>query len=237
MPLDLEGHCKRILKDIESTSQSIRHSALAYANSRQNFQVSERLRRELETIRISADAILEAIAKASVTDFTIDDRLIDWLFSGELRSCLSKLKEMDIMLNPVSPARPVPDPARPLRPGEDKLTAAMVFFNRHKGLFHFLITPHVWQVSQQQSGRVFDLLSRNRERLLHQPSGSEARAPRTDALPVSGATKDRLQSQSSDVYVTRCRNKRICPLNPGSIVLYRNTTQSPTWTMHRKRGI
>ena len=156
MPLDLEGHCRRILKDIESTSQSIRHSALAYANSRQNFQVSERLRRELETIRISADAILEAIAKASVTDFTIDDRLIDWLFSGELRSCLSKLKEMDIMLNPVSPARPVPDPARPLRPGEDKLTAAMVFFNRHKGLFHFLITPHVWQVSQQQSGRVFD---------------------------------------------------------------------------------
>ena len=156
MPVDLEGHCKRILEEIESTSQSIRRSALAYANGPQNFEVSERLRRELETIRISADAILEAIAKASVTDHTIDDRLISWLFSGELPSCVGKLKEMDNMLKPVNPVQPVPVPARPLRPGEDKLAAAMVFFSRNKGVFHFLITPGVWQVSPQQSGRVFD---------------------------------------------------------------------------------
>ena len=156
MPVDLEGRCKQVLEDIEFTSQSIRRSALAYANGLQNFEVSERLRRELETIRISADAILEAFTKATVTDYTIDDRLIDWLFSGEPRSCLGKLKEMDTMLKPVNSARPVRAHAQPLRPGEDSLAAAMVFFDRHKGLFHFLITPDVWQVSQQQSGRVFE---------------------------------------------------------------------------------
>ena len=147
MPVDFEGRFKRILEDIETTSLSIRRSALAYANGSQNFEVSERLRHELETIRISADAILEAITKASVTDYTIDDGLMDWLYSGDLRSCLSKLKEMDTMLKPVdSVVRPIPGlaPARPLRPGEDKLAATMVFFDRNKSLFHFLITPNVW---------------------------------------------------------------------------------------------
>ena len=157
MPVDLEGHCKQILEDIESTSQSIRRSALAYANGPHNFEVSERLRRELETIRISADAILEAIAKASVTNHTIDVRLIEWLFSGELHPCLGKLKEMDTILKPVNPTRTVPGPARPLIPGEDKLAAATTFLDRNKSLFHFLNTPDVWQVSQQLSERVFDL--------------------------------------------------------------------------------
>ena len=158
MPVDFEGRVKQILEDIETASLSIRRSALAYANGPQNFEVSERLRRELETIRISSDAILEAITKASVTDYTIDDGLMDWLLSGELRSCLGKLKEMDIMLKPGDLVRPVSGPAaaRPLRPGEDKLAAAMVFFDRNKSHFHFLITPNIWQVSHQQSGRVFD---------------------------------------------------------------------------------
>ena len=144
MPVGLEGHCKRILEGIESTSQSIRRSALAYANGPQNFEVSERLRRELETIRISSDAILEAIAKASVTNYTIDDRLIDWLFSGGLGSCLSKLKEMDTMLKSVNSTRAY---AQPPRQSEDRLAAAMIFFHRNKHFFHFLITPDVWQVS------------------------------------------------------------------------------------------
>ena len=129
MPADLEDYCKRILDDIVTTSQSIRRSALAHAND-QNLQTAQRLRSQLETIRISADAILEAITEA-----TIADELKDWLFSGELRSCLGRLREMDMMLRPVDSIRSVRAPGQPFGLGEDKLTAAMAFFDRHKGLF------------------------------------------------------------------------------------------------------
>ena len=128
-PADLEDYCKRILDDIVTTSQSIRRSALAHAND-QNLQTAQRLRSQLETIRISADAILEAITEA-----TIADELKDWLFNGELRSCLGRLREMDMMLRPVDSIRSVRAPGQPFGLGEDKLTAAMAFFDRHKGLF------------------------------------------------------------------------------------------------------
>ena len=143
MPVDLEAHCKRILDEIVTVSHGIRRSALAHANN-QNFDVSERLRRQLETIRISADTILEAITKASLTSCTLDDRIVDWLFSGELRSCLERLKEMDDMLKPTGQARPVRPPAQLLRQTEDILTGAMAFFDKHISLFHFLITPDIW---------------------------------------------------------------------------------------------
>ena len=58
----------------------------------QNFgpiQVQE-FRRQLETIRTSSDIILEAI---TVDPSAIDDRIIVWLFSGDPRSRLSKLKD------------------------------------------------------------------------------------------------------------------------------------------------
>ena len=76
--------------------------------------VSERLHRQLETIRISADAILETFTKTSLTIYTLDDRIIDWLTSGELHSCLSKLKEMDDMLKPIGQVRPLRNRAIPL---------------------------------------------------------------------------------------------------------------------------
>ena len=145
MPVGLEARFQQILNELVTISNGIRSSALLYANN-QNFSISEKLRRQLETIRISADTILEAITKASVTDYTMDDRLIDWLISGEPRSCLGKLKEMDEMLKPptVDQARPARAPARPLRAAEDKLNAAMVFFDKHIDLFHFLLTPDIW---------------------------------------------------------------------------------------------
>ena len=155
MPVGLEARCQQILNEVVSLSHGIRSSALVHANN-QNFGVSERLRCRLETIRISTDTILEAITKASLTDYTIDDRINDWLLSGELRSCLGKLKEMDDMLKPISQVRPARASARPFRAAEDKLTAAMVFFDKHTDLFHFLLTSDVWWVSQQSSEHVLD---------------------------------------------------------------------------------
>ena len=147
MPVGLEVRFQQILNEVVTTSQGIRSSALLYANN-QNFSISEKLRRQLETIRISADTILEAITRASVTDYTMDDRLIDWLISGEPRSCLGKLKEMDDMLKTPGPngsqVRPARALARPLRAAEDKLNTAMVFFDKHTNLFHFLLTPDIW---------------------------------------------------------------------------------------------
>ena len=143
MPAGLEAHCEQILDEVVTVSQRVRRSALACANNN-NFSISDRLRRHLERIRISADTILEALAKASLASDTLDDRIIDWLFSGELRSCLGKLKEMDDMLKPIDRVRPAQAPARLLRPSEDKLAAAMAFFDGHSSLFHFLLTPGVW---------------------------------------------------------------------------------------------
>ena len=148
MPVGLEARCQQILHEVVAISNGIRSSALLYANN-QNFSVSERLRRQLETIRISADTILEAITKASLTDCTIDDRINDWLLSGELRSCLGKLKEMNDMLKPIGRVRPARAPALPFRAAEDKLNAAVVFFDKHANFFHFLLTPDIWWVSRR----------------------------------------------------------------------------------------
>ena len=142
----LIAHCQGTLGEIANISHQIRYSALGHASnqaSNQNvgpIQIQE-FRRQLETIRTSSDTILEAI---TLDTYTIDDRIIDWLFSGEPRSCLDKLKEMDDMLKHHAQARPTLALARPLRPAEDRLTAAMAFFDKHKRLFHFLLTPDVW---------------------------------------------------------------------------------------------
>lgn len=125
MPVGLEARLQQLLNEVVTISQGIRSSALAYAHHR-NFHVFERLRRQLETIRISADTILEAITKASLTDYTIDVRLTDWLISGELRSCLDKLKEMEDMLGPDGRVQPAWAPAPLLTSAEDKLTAAKI---------------------------------------------------------------------------------------------------------------
>ena len=150
MPVGLEARCQQILNEVVTISQGIRSSALVYANN-QNITVFEKLRCQLETIRVSADTILGAITKASLSDYTIDDRINDWLLSGELRSCLGKLKEMDEMLKPPNSGqvRPGQAPTRPLRGPEDKLKTAMVFFDKHTNLLHFLLTPDIWWVPQQ----------------------------------------------------------------------------------------
>ena len=147
MPVGLEARFKRLLKEIISISSVIRDSALDHAHD-QNFNVSEMLRHQLETIRVSADAILQAFAKASLTSFSLDDQIADWLASGEPNSCLGKLKEMNGVLRPIDYAEhPVPS----LTPVEDQLAAAMAFFDKHKSLFHFLLTPHTWWVFKQFS--------------------------------------------------------------------------------------
>lgn len=143
MPVGLEARCWRALEEVVEVSERIRRSALAHTNN-QNLSVSDGLRRQLETIRISADAILGAFTTASLTNETLDGRVVNWLFSGELPLCLGKLKEMDKLLKRIGPVRPVPVLARPLRPAEDRLTAVMGFFDKHRNLFYFLLTCDVW---------------------------------------------------------------------------------------------
>ena len=140
MPVDLATRFKRLLKEIISISSGIRDSALDYADDG-NFDISERLRHQLETIRISADAILQAFAKASLTSYSLDDRMTDWLASGEPHSCLATLKELNDVLRPIDYAE---DTAPLLTRAEDQLATAMAFFDNHKSLFHFLLTPDVW---------------------------------------------------------------------------------------------
>ena len=148
MPVGAEARFQQILGEAVTISQRIRSSALVHVNS-QNLHIFEKLRRQVETIRISSDTILEAITTASHSDYTIDDRMVDWLISGEPRACLGKLKEMDEMLQPIGQAQPLQGHARPLRRAEDKITAVMVFLDKHTDLFHFLLTPHIWCVYQQ----------------------------------------------------------------------------------------
>ena len=57
-------------------SQEVRSSAVDYANG-QNFNTSERLRRPLETIRTSADVILETFSKPALTSHTLDERMTE----------------------------------------------------------------------------------------------------------------------------------------------------------------
>ena len=133
MLVGLGTRFRRLLQEVVTFSSGIRNSALDHANDR-NIDVVERLRHQLETIRVSADTILQAFTKASLTNYSLNDRIDDWLASGKPNSCLDKLKEMNDIL------RPVPS----LTPAQDKVTAAMAFFDNHKSLFHFLLTPDIW---------------------------------------------------------------------------------------------
>ena len=134
MLVGLETRFKRLLQEVVSVSSGIRDTALLdHANGR-NFDVAERLRHELEMIRKSADNILQAFTKASLTSYSLNDQIDNWLASGEPNSCLGKLKEMNDILRPVLSPTPV----------QDKLTAAMAFFDNYKSLFHFLLTPDIW---------------------------------------------------------------------------------------------
>ena len=138
----LVARCERTLEEITIISQRIRRSALPYERkqaSNQSFNcIGEKLRRQMETFRISCEAMLEAV---TLENYTTDDRITDWLLSGEPRSCLDKLKEMGDMLKPDGQVRAL---ARPLTSTEDKLAAAMTFFDKHSNLFHFLLTPDIW---------------------------------------------------------------------------------------------
>ena len=137
MPVDLESRFKRLLKEIVTVSNGIRNSALDYANDH-NFDVSQRFRRQVEAIRVSADAILEAFAQATLTSYALDDRITDWLANGEPRLCLDKLKEIEDILKPVEQVRHVPT--------ENKLAVAMDFLEKHGNIFHFLPAPDAWCV-------------------------------------------------------------------------------------------
>ena len=142
MPVNpLEVRCERALEEISTLSQRIRRSALPYERnqaSNQSFNIAEKLRRQMETIHTSCNAILEAI---TLENYATDDRITDWLLSGEPRSCLGKLKEMDDMLKPDGQVRAL---ARPLTSVEDKLAAAVTFFGKHDHIFCFLLAPDVW---------------------------------------------------------------------------------------------
>lgn len=72
MPVGLETRCQEILVQVVTISQAICISALEHTNE-QNFNISDRLRCQLETIRTSANTILGAFTRASLTDYTIDD--------------------------------------------------------------------------------------------------------------------------------------------------------------------
>ena len=186
MPVSrLDALCQRTLGEIVNISHQIRCSALAYASNQNSGPIQlQEFRRQLETIRTFSDTILEAI---TLDPCTIDDRITDWLFSGEPRSCLAKLKEMDGMLKQADgQVRPALALARPLRPTEDRLAVAMTFFDKHKSLFHFLLTPDVWWVFSNLLNAWLILLSRDQQRLLHQPS----EAAQIDNLPIVEETQD-----------------------------------------------
>ena len=144
--VELQVRCQQILNEIATTSQSIRGSALVHADN-QSRNASEKFRQQMEKIRTSAEAILEAISTASSADYSIDDQFIEWLLWGEPRACLNKLREMDKMLKPMGHGRPPRVSARPFVPAENKLIQAIVFFDKHADLFHFLLTPDIWWVS------------------------------------------------------------------------------------------
>lgn len=206
MPVSpLDAHCQRTLREIVDVSHHIRSSALAYASNQarnQNFgpvQVQE-FRRQLETIRTFSDTILEAI---TLDPSTIDDRIIRWLFSGELCSCLDKLKEMDDMLKQDAQVRSTLVLVHSLRPSEDRLTAALAFFEKHKSLFHFLLTPDVWWVLSNLLNVTvcLTLLVRDLQRLLHQPS----EAAQIDTLPIMEETQhypQEIQTARNSTYVS-----------------------------------
>ena len=141
MPVDFATRFRRLLREIISISNGIRDSALDYYANSQSFSVYERLRCQLDTIRTSADAILQALAKASLTSDSLDNRITDWLTSGEPHLCLGKLKEMNDVLGPINSAE---QPGLSHTLAKDKLVAAMAFFDNHKSQFHFLLTPDVW---------------------------------------------------------------------------------------------
>ena len=126
--------------DIADISHRLGRSALAYASMRQARVAA--FRRQVETISASSSAIFEAIA---LNDCAIDERIVDWLISGEPRTCLDKLKEMDNMLKRDGPARPATVAlARPQRTTEERLSAMMTFFDRHRTTFRFLLDSDVW---------------------------------------------------------------------------------------------
>ena len=137
----LEARCERTFEEISTILQRIRRSALLYGRNQarnQSFNIAEKLRRQMETIRISCDAMLEAI---TLENYTTDDRITDWLLSGEPRSWLGKLKEMDDMLKSDGQVHAL---ARSLTSTEDKLAAVVTLFDKHSNLFHCLLTPGVW---------------------------------------------------------------------------------------------
>lgn len=144
----LAARCERTLEEIQIISQRIRRCALTYETNQagnQSFNVAEQLRRRMETIRVSCDAILEVI---TLENHSVDDRITDWLLSGEPHSCLDKLKEMEDRLKPDGRVRTL---ARHLTLAGDKPTAAMTLFDKHSSLFHFLLSPNILWVSHRPS--------------------------------------------------------------------------------------
>ncbi|KAG9315367.1 hypothetical protein JVU11DRAFT_4513 [Chiua virens] len=140
----LEVRCQQALEDIVTISQRIRSSALRYANNQDNNQylnIIERLRQQLETIRRSAETILEAI---TLQNCIIDESIFSWLFSGGLPPCLDRLRELDDIFNLDSQGRPAATPALALRPVADNITRAIALFEKHRDIFYFLLAPEVW---------------------------------------------------------------------------------------------
>ena len=146
MLVGLEAHFKRLLQEVVGVSSGIRDTDLLdHANGR-NFDIAEGLRHKLEMICKSADDILQAFTKASLTSYSFNNQIDDWLASEELNSCLGKLKEMNDIL------RPVPSPT----PIQDKLTAAMAFFDNYKSFFHFCSPPIFGEFPNSFPKRVLD---------------------------------------------------------------------------------
>ena len=210
MPLNpLVTRFQDILGDIADIAHRIGRAVLPYAGLNQT-SVGE-FRRQLETIRVCSNAMFGAI---TLNNSPVDDRIIDWLTSGEPRVCLQKLKEMDnMMLKCDAQARSVPVA---VRTAEDRLTEVMTFFDRRKGLFRFFLTSDIWWVSQKFPDAWLTLrLFRDRQKLVHQPWD----AAQIAGLPATQKTQHGPQGNltRSGPCVSWCRKGDVCILKIASI--------------------
>jgi len=142
---------KRIVLEIESTSQGVISAATEYASHRglRNDQSCHfRLEKEMQRISVAAGGILGLLSKSSHQNCPpLDDRLRDWFSTDELSKCLDALNQMKRMLQNDTCMNTISSFATNTlysSPPEDKIDAAVKFFDSRRNYFHILLTTDVW---------------------------------------------------------------------------------------------
>ncbi|KAI9567489.1 ankyrin repeat-containing domain protein [Boletus coccyginus] len=148
---------KRIILEIESTSQGVISAATEYASHRglRNVQSCHfRLEKEMQGISVAARGILDVLSKSSLPDGPpLDDRLQDWFSTDELPKCLDTLNQMKGMLQNNTCTNMIFSFVTNMlysSPPEDKVDAVVKFFDSRRDYFHLLLTTDVWNCEESQ---------------------------------------------------------------------------------------